>query len=311
MCPSCISNLTLAVAGIGMSWSSGLAALAWRRGEDEATTNHQEFTMASSTNEKQKVVSRAEWLAARKALLVKEKELTRARDELSRQRRELPWVKVDKNYVFESQSGKQTLSELFDGRSQLIIYHFMFGPGWGEGCVGCSFLSDHVDGALLHLLQHDVSYVAVSRAPLVELEAFKKRMGWDFNWVSSFESDFNYDYHVSFDKHEIAKGKAYYNFEMRDVPSEEMSGISVFYKDGTGSVFHTYSAYARGTESLLGTYSFLDLTPKGRNETGPRHDLSDWVRHHDRYNAGGLVQPSGRYQPAEKADSCCHASENR
>jgi len=266
--------------------------------------------MATSTIENQKVVSRAEWLAARKTLLAKEKELTRSRDELSRQRRELPWVKVEKPYSFNGPNGKETLSDLFGGRSQLIIYHFMFGPGWGEGCVGCSFLCDHVDGALLHLLQHDVSFVAVSRAPLAEIEAFKKRMGWNFKWVSSLESDFNYDYQVSFSKDEIARGKVYYNFEMQDLPSEEMSGTSVFYKDADGQIFHTYSSYARSGENFLGTYHFLDLTPKGRNETGPRHDMTDWVRHHDRYDAGGFVQPSGRYQAAEKSDSCCHAAEN-
>jgi predicted dithiol-disulfide oxidoreductase (DUF899 family) len=262
--------------------------------------------MATSTVVNQKVVSRAEWLAARKTLLAKEKELTRSRDELNRQRLELPWVKVEKNYVFDTPNGKKNLAELFDGRSQLIIYHFMFGPGWGEGCVGCSFLSDHVDGVLPHLQQRDVSYVAVSRAPLAEIEPFKKRMGWKFNWVSSNESDFNYDYHVSFPKEEIAKGKAYYNFEMQDVPSEELSGISVFYKDAQGDIFHTYSSYARAGEDFLGTYRFLDIAPKGRNETGPRHDLSDWVRHHDRYNAGGFVLPSGRYQAEEKSESCCH-----
>ena len=255
-----------------------------------------------NTIENPKVVSRAEWLAARKELLAKEKELTRSRDALSQKRRELPWVKVEKSYVFDGPKGEESLADLFGTRSQLIIYHFMFGPGWGEGCVGCSFLSDHVDGALLHLLPHDLSYVAVSRAPLAELEAFKKRMGWKFKWVSSYGSDFNYDYQVSFDKDEIARGKAYYNFEMQNVPSEELSGTSVFYKDAKGDIFHTYSSYARSGEALLGTYHLLDLTPKGRNET---RDMTDWVRHHDRYNAGGFVQPSGRYQAAEKSDSCC------
>jgi predicted dithiol-disulfide oxidoreductase (DUF899 family) len=263
--------------------------------------------MATNTIENQKVVSRAEWASKRKELLKKEKEYTRLRDELSRQRLELPWVKVEKTYAFDGPKGKETLADLFDGRSQLIVYHFMFGPGWGEGCVGCSFLSDHVDGALLHLTQRDVSYVAVSRAPLAEIEPFHKRMGWKFKWVSSNASDFNYDYHVSFDKEEIAHNKAYYNFEMQDVFSEEMPGTSVFYKDASGEIFHTYSTYGRGGESFLGTYSYLDIAPKGRNETGPRHDLSDWVRHHDRYDAGGLVLPSGRYQAQEKSDSCCHA----
>ncbi len=263
--------------------------------------------MAMSTVQNQNVVSRAEWLAARKALLTKEKELTHLRDELSRQRRELPWVKVEKNYQFDTPNGKKTLAELFGDRSQLIVYHFMFGPGWGEGCVGCSFLSDHVDAALQHVLQKDITYVAVSRAPLSEIVPFKKRMGWRFDWVSSNGSDFNYDYHVSFSKEDIAKGKVYYNFEMQELPIEEMSGVSVFYKNADGDIFHTYSSYARAGESFLGTYQFLDLTPKGRDENGPRHDLSDWVRHHDRYNAGGFVHPSGRYQAAEKKEeSCCH-----
>ena len=260
-----------------------------------------------NTVENPKVVSRAEWLAARKALLVKEKEHTRSRDELSRQRRELPWVKVEKTYVFDTPAGKKTLADLFEGRSQLIIYHFMFGPGWQEGCVGCSFLCDHANAAMQHLLQRDVAWVAVSRAPLTEIEPFKKRMGWSFKWASSNDSDFNYDYHVSFDKEEIARGKAYYNFEMQDVPSEELSGTSVFYKNSDGEIFHTYSNYARAGEGVLGTYYFLDLTPKGRDENGPRHDMTEWVRHHDRYNAGGFVQPSGRYQAEEKSDSCCHA----
>jgi len=265
--------------------------------------------MATSTIVHPKVVSRVEWLAARKALLAREKELTRSRDELSRLRRELPWVKIEKPYAFEGPDGKETLSGLFAGRSQLIVYHFMFGPGWGEGCVGCSFHADHMGGAILHLEQHDVSFVVVSRAPLAELETFKKRMGWQFKWVSSFGSDFNYDYHVSFPKNELAKGKVYYNFETQDIPSEEMSGISVFYKDGEDRVFHTYSSYARGGDIFLGAYNYLDLTPKGRNETGPRHDLTDWVRHHDKYDNGGSVDASGRYR-AEKADTCCHSAES-
>jgi predicted dithiol-disulfide oxidoreductase (DUF899 family) len=248
--------------------------------------------MATSMIENPKVVTRAEWLAARKVLLAKEKELTRMRDELSRQRRELPWVKVDKNYAFDGPNGKLTLAELFGNRSQLI-YHFMFGPDWKEGCVGCSFLSDHVEGALPHLRQHDLAYVAVSRAPLSEIEAFKKRMSWNFAWVSSGNSDFNFDYQVSFPKEEVTRGKVYYNFAMQEVPSEELSGTSVFYKDANGDIYHTYSCYARAGEALLGTYALLDLTPKGRNE---KRDMSEWVRHHDRYNQGGLVLPSGRYE---------------
>jgi predicted dithiol-disulfide oxidoreductase (DUF899 family) len=230
-----------------------------------------------------KIVSREEWTLARTALLAKEKELTRLRDQLSADRRELPWVKVDKPCVFEGPNGKETLADLFDGRSQLIISHFMLGPGWKEGCTGCSFRSDHVDGALVHLEHHDVSLVTVSRAPFSEIAAFKKRMGWRFKWVSSYGSDFNYDYQVSFTKDEIAKGEVYYNYSKRPFQSEEMSGISVFFKDETGNVFHTYSCYARGDELLDGAYNYLDLTPKGRNETGPDHNLMDWVRRHDEY----------------------------
>jgi predicted dithiol-disulfide oxidoreductase (DUF899 family) len=230
-----------------------------------------------------RIVSQDEWVAARKALLAKEKELTRLRDRLNAERRELPWVKVEKPYVFEAPNGRQTLGDLFDGRSQLIVKHFMLGPEWTEGCVGCSFEVDHVEGALPHLEHHDVTYVVVSRAPLPKIEAFKKRMGWHFKWVSSYASDFNYDYHVSFTSEEITKGEAYYNYETRRVAIDELSGRSVFYKDENGDIFHTYSAYARGGEMFLGAYAFLDITPKGRHETGPNHNLTDWVRHHDRY----------------------------
>src|SRR3984893_6768032 len=206
-----------------------------------------------------KVVSRAEWIAARKQLLKEEKEVTRLRDLLSQQRRELPWVKVDKNYVFDAPGGKKTLADLFEGRSQLIVYHFMFGPEWKEGCPSCSFNMDHTDGALVHLAQRDVAFAAISRAPLPQIEAFKKRMGWRFRWVSSNQNDFNRDYHVSFTKDEMAKGKVYYNYDMIEFPSEEAPGLSVFYKDPTGDIFHTYSTYARGSEIAVGTYSYLDL----------------------------------------------------
>ena len=226
------------------------------------------------------VVSRDEWLRAREELLTKEKELTRLRDELSRQRRELPWVKVDKRYVFDGPHGRQTLPELFAGRSQLIVYHFMFGPGWVEGGRACAFLAYHIDGTLVHLEHHDVSLVVVSRAPRLEVEAFKKRMGWRFKWVSSYGADFNFDYHVSFRPGDLAKGKVFYNYQWRNSSSEEQPGVSVFYKDAAGDVFHTYSAYARGGDLLLGTYNYLDLTPKGRNESG----AMSWVRLHDTYD---------------------------
>ena len=229
-----------------------------------------------------KVVSEAEWVEQRKALLAREKELTHLQEKIAAERRALPWVKVTKNYVFDTPQGKKTLSELFDGRSQLIVYHFMFSPDWEAGCTGCSFLSDHVDGANQHLRQHDVTYVAASRAPLEKLLAYKKRMGWKFPWVSSQGSDFNYDYHVSFTKDQVAKGKAFYNFEETDIGKmEDLHGTSVFIKDKDGAIYHTYSAYARGDERSLGTYMWLDITPKGRNETS----TMSWVKRHDEYDS--------------------------
>lgn len=229
-----------------------------------------------------KIVSRDEWLVARKAHLAHEKELTRMRDQVSAERRALPWVRVEKAYVFDTPDGKKTLADLFGTRSQLIVYHFMFGPGWKEGCPGCSFLADHIDGANLHLAHHDVSLVAVSRAPLAEFQAFKQRMGWKFDWVSSYGSDFNRDHHVSFTKEDLAEGLTVYNYEVRDAQDEgEAPGVSVFFRDKRGGVFHTYSSYARGGDLLIGAYNYLDLTPKGRNET----TIMDWMRHHDRYGA--------------------------
>lgn len=231
-----------------------------------------------------KIVSREEWLEERRALLAEEKELTRRLDALNERRRTLPWVKVEKDYVFDTPSGKRTLAELFDGRSQLVTYHFMFAPEWEAGCLGCSFFADHFDGPNRHLVHHDVTLVAVSRAPLDKLEAYKRRMGWRFPWVSSGRSDFNYDFHASFTEAQLAAGKVFYNFEETDAGGmTDLPGISVFYKDEDGTVFHTYSAYARGDERGLGAYMFLDLTPKGRNETGPAYDLTDWVRRHDEY----------------------------
>jgi|SRR5690242_4079501 predicted dithiol-disulfide oxidoreductase (DUF899 family) len=254
--------------------------------------------MSKKQIENPRVVSRDEWLRARKELLEKEKQWTRQRDALSAQRRELPWVKVEKNYVFDGPNGKETLADLFDGRSQLIVYHFMFGPEWQEGCPSCSFTMDHTDGALVHLAQRDVRFAAISRAPLHKIEAFKKRMGWRFNWVSSQNSDFNYDYHVSFSSDEKTKGKVYYNFEEGEFPSQEAPGISVFYKNSSGDIFHTYSAYARGIEPVVGTYSYLDLVPKGRDEDGLPFTMS-WVRHHDRYESGYLADPGKPYWPAD------------
>ena len=232
--------------------------------------------------EPHKIVSRDEWTRERKALLVREKELTRARDWLSAERRALPWVKVDKTYVFDTPDGRRSLAELFNGKSQLLVYHFMLGPGWEEGCPSCSYLADHFDGAVIHLAQRDVAFVAVSRAPLAEIEKFKQRMGWRFAWVSSFGSDFNFDYHVSFREDELGKDGDY-NYERQEIVSDELPGASVFYKADNGDVFHTYSAYARGLDVLIGTYNFLDLTPKGRNEEELPWSMA-WVRHHDRYD---------------------------
>ena len=229
------------------------------------------------------VVNSDEWLAARKRLLDKEKDFNRARDRLSAERRDLPWVKVDKPYVFDGPGGKETLADLFAGRSQLVVYHFMLGPGWEQGCPSCSYLADHFDGTLVHLAHRDVSLVADSRAPLAEITAFKKRMGWKFPWVSSHGSDFNHDYHVSFNPDEMAKGEVYYNYGMADFPSDEAPGLSVFYKNKRGEVLHTYSTYARGLDILAGTYNFLDLVPKGRDEQDLPWTMA-WIRHHDRYD---------------------------
>jgi predicted dithiol-disulfide oxidoreductase (DUF899 family) len=231
-----------------------------------------------------KVATRAEWLVARKALLAKEKEWTRLRDRLSAERRALPWVKVDKAYVFDGPDGKVALADLFAGRSQLIVYHFMFGPGWPEGCKSCSFLADHFDGGAAHLANRDVTLAVVSRAPFAEIAAFKQRMGWKFPWVSSFGNEFNRDFHVSFTAAEVAKGKLDYNYGLNEFPSPEAPGASVFYRGADGTIFHTYSSYARGLEPLIGAYSLLDLVPKGRDEGNLSYGM-EWVRHHDRYGA--------------------------
>ena len=237
------------------------------------------------------VVSRQEWLAARRALLLREKEATKLRDKVNAERLALPWVEVDKTYVFETGARKKTLAELFEGRSQLVVYHFMLGPDWKAGCPGCSFLADHLDGTLPHLEHHDVTLVVVSRAPLAAIEAYKARMGWRFPWVSSLGSDFNFDYHVSFTKDDLAKGPILYNFT--EIPpadaNDELPGLSAFFKDEDGRVFHTYSSYARGPEELIGTYMILDRAPKGRNEK----EIMDWMRRHDEYDE------------APKVTSCC------
>jgi predicted dithiol-disulfide oxidoreductase (DUF899 family) len=231
------------------------------------------------------VVSHEEWLAARRALLEREKAFTRARDALSAARRQMPWTRVEKRYVFEGPKGQETLGDLFDGRGQLIVYHFMMGPDWEEGCRSCSFLADHIDGATVHLAHRDVTLLAVSRAPLARIEAFRKRMGWRFKWVSSHGSDFNGDHQVSFTKDEMAKGAVYYNYGMQEFPSEEAPGASVFCKGPNGEIFHTYSTYARGLDMLVGAYTYLDLVPKGRDEAELPWTMA-WVRHHDRYDDG-------------------------
>jgi predicted dithiol-disulfide oxidoreductase (DUF899 family) len=229
------------------------------------------------------IVSEAEWLVARKDLLAREKQFNLQRDALSAARRNLPWVKVDKEYVFEGPKGMETLADLFEGRSQLIVYHFMFGPGWEEGCKSCSYLADHFDGANWHLPHRDVTLVVVSRAPLSELEPYQKRMGWRFKWVSSHGTDFNFDYHVSFTKREEEENKVYYNYRTGEFMMDELPGLSVFHKDESGDIFHSYSTYARGLDILVGAYNFLDLVPKGRNEY-PESTM-EWVRRHDQYPA--------------------------
>jgi predicted dithiol-disulfide oxidoreductase (DUF899 family) len=242
------------------------------------------------------VVTKEEWLRARRALLEEEKALTRRRDELSRKRRELPWVEVEKNYVFEGPEGPVTLADLFAGRSQLIVYHFMFSAEMKQACPSCSLVADNIDPSRVHLADRDVALAMVSRAPIGKIEAFRQRMGWTSPWVSSNHNAFNRDYHVSFTPQEMATGEVEYNFGVTRFPSSEAHGVSVFYKDAAGRIFHTYSAYARGAEGLVGTYDLLDMAPKGRDEDGLPHPMA-WIRHHDRYET----------QPAH---SCCTTSEH-
>lgn len=261
-----------------------------------------------------RIVLQEEWIAARKQLLEKEKEATRLLDQLAAERRQLPWVKVGKNYVFDAPGGKATLADLFKGRSQLAVYHFMFGPDWQEGCPSCSFVSDHFDGMLPHLAARDVTLAAVSRAPLAKLEAFKKRMGWRFTWVSSYGGDFNADFHVSFTPEEMARGKVDYNYVLQEFPSAEAPGLSVFYKDSAGEVFHTYSTYGRGLELLLGTYRVLDLVPKGRGEDGLGFSM-EWVRYHDAYGTNAFADADKPYwpeaAPRTSANCGCGSAEAR
>jgi predicted dithiol-disulfide oxidoreductase (DUF899 family) len=246
-----------------------------------------------------RVVSREEWTAARRQHLAREKELTRLRDELSRERRALPWVRVDTPYAFDTAAGPRSLGELFGPHSQLIVQHFMFDPSWDEGCKSCSFWVDNFDGIVVHLAHRDASFVLVSRAPLATLEAFRRRMGWRVTWVSSLGSEFNRDFHVSFTEAERAAGQAYYNYALGSFPAPEAPGISVFCKDTDGAIYHTYSCYARGLDMLNAAYHLMDLLPRGRDEAGLSYTM-EWLRHHDRYDdaplipAGGLSRPSPR-----------------
>jgi predicted dithiol-disulfide oxidoreductase (DUF899 family) len=255
---------------------------------------------------KHEVVSREAWLEARRALVAREREHMKQGDQLNADLRALPWVKVEKSYTFDGPSGTLTLSDLFGGRSQLFVKHYMLAPGQQHHCVGCALEVDHLQGILVHLQNHDLSYVAIARAPIEEIEVLRKRMGWQFPFVSSYRSDFNYDFHVSFTPEEVREKKALYNFRESDPVLEDLSGDSVFYKDENGDIFHTYSVFGRGCERFLGIYSFLDVTPKGRDEQGPYHSLGDWVRPHDMYGKGGMVEPVGRYHA-----QTCHCSMHR
>ncbi len=251
--------------------------------------------VAETTITNHSVVSADRWVAERKALLAREKELVRLRDEIARERRALPWKRVERDYVFDTPDGPRSLADLFEGRRQLMVQHFMFGPGWEQGCPSCSYMADHTDGMNLHLAHRDVSFVAVSRATLAEIERFRERMGWRFEWVSSAGNDFNRDFHVSFDPEDRVDGKVDYNYGKTGFPNSEAPGISVFYKDDASEVFHTYSTFGRGVEVMMGTYNLLDLTPEGRGERDVPNKM-EWVRHHDRYD------------PAPSAGSCCHAN---
>jgi predicted dithiol-disulfide oxidoreductase (DUF899 family) len=238
----------------------------------------------ASIQKKYEVVSRQDWITARKALLKTEKDFTHMRERLAEERRALPWEKVEKEYVFEGENGKETLADLFGKKSQLVMYQFMFAPEWEEGCPHCSFWADHYDGMLPHLNARDVSFVVVSRAPFTKIERFKKRMAWRFKWVSSGQTDYNYDFQASFRPEDIERKAVFYNFQTTDLPLTDREGISVFYKEGDGTIFHTYSTYARGIDPVNPTYQFLDLVPKGRDEKPD--NPQDWVRYHDRYNVG-------------------------
>jgi predicted dithiol-disulfide oxidoreductase (DUF899 family) len=249
-----------------------------------------------------RVVSREEWIAARQQHLTREKEFTRLRDQLSRERRDLPWVRVDTPYVFDGPQGLESLADLFAGRGQLIVQHFMFDPSWEEGCKSCSFWVDNFDGIVVHLNNRDTSLVLVSRAPLATLEAYRRRMGWRVKWVSSLHNDFNRDYHVSFTPEELESRQAYYNYAPGGFPVAEAPGISVFARDAEGTIYHTYSCYARGLDMLNGAYHLMDLLPKGRDEA-ERSPAMTWLRHHDRYEDVPLIAARGLSRPAPRPGS--------
>jgi len=240
-----------------------------------------------------RVASRDAWTRQRLALLEREKALSRLEDEIARERRTLPWVRVETDYVFDTLDGPRTLAELFEGRSQLLVQHFMLGPGWEEGCPSCSFMADHIDGIAVHLAHRDIAHVAVSRAPLARIERFRQRMGWCFRWVSSYGNSFNRDFGVSFDPDQRVDGAVTYNYAQQSFPHDEAPGISLFARDADGVVFHTYSTYGRGVEAMIGAYRLIDLAPKGRDEDDLPYTMA-WVRHHDRYEDA----------PA-KASACC------
>ncbi len=243
------------------------------------------------------VASRDDWLTRRHALLAREKALTHLHDEIARERRALPWVRLAKTYVFDTPDGPRALADLFDGRRQLMVQHFMLAPGWEQGCKSCSFMTDHLGGAQVHLAHRDVTVLLVSRAPLAEIERFRKRMGWELAWVSARDNDFNFDFHVSFAPESRVDGEVVYNYGKVAFPQEEAPGISFFYKDAAGDVFHTYSTFGRGVEVMMGTYHLLDLAPQGRGEDADAHGMQ-WVRHHDRYDPA----------PAPAATATCCAS---
>ena len=244
-----------------------------------------------------RVVSHDEWIEARRRHLAREKDLTRQRDELSRERRELPWERVDKPYVFDGPRGKESLADLFEGRHQLVVYHFMFDPSWDEGCKSCSFWIDNLDGIAIHLNHRDVSFVAISRAPFAAIEAYRRRMGWRVKWLSSFANDFNRDYNVTFTPDELEAGRANYNYAIGSFPAPEGPGVSVFYRDDDGAIYHTYSAYSRGIDAINGAYQILDLVPKGRDEAGLPYSMA-WLERHDSYDRAPTIIARGLSKPS-------------